>query len=262
MRKKAASSIGYAAGFTLVELLIAVAVAALLMVSLLSILTKSMDVSKSANASMMSKASAQAALDLMVSDLDSLVVSRNAGQVLQFTNGPLTNSSLILLTTSMVDSYSSTTGGTNAGMPRLVQYSMQYTTNLASASTKSFGLYRGVLDPATTFSSVTGSPDLSVAAGANPPSYSLLVPNVVAMNVNLYTNYGAVVWMAGSVTNTAINSTNFPPGVVVEVSLTVLDESVIPRFGNGGGSGNNSAAYLIKQYGRTLVRRVSLPSPP
>lgn len=258
-------------GFTLVELLVAVAVASLLLVTLLSILSKSMDISKQANASMMAKGSAQAALDLMVTDLDSLVVSRNAGEVLRLAPGTqvlgadssVTNTVIYLLTTSMVDSYSATQGGTNAGMPRVVQYSIQYTTNLASTSTKSFGLYRNVLDPTNTFNSVIGTNDLTGVA--NLPAWTnnnLLVPNVVRMTCALYTNYGAGLWSNGAAAVTNVSSTNFPPGVVVEVSLTVLDESAVPRFADGSGSGNNSATNLINQYGRTLIRRVTLPSPP
>ena len=240
----------YAEGFTLVEILIAMAVASLLVVSLLSIVSTSMDVSKKANAVMFSKSSAQAALDLMVTDLDSLLVSRNAGEVLLFNNGELTNSSLSMLTTSMEDSYS-TDGSSSPGLPRMVQYVIKYETNFASSS-KSYGLYRGVMDPTQTFSNVIGS-----TLSTTPTNPLLLVPNVVRMNMNIYTNYGTGVWNSVF----SINSSNLPPGVVVEVALTVLDEPYIQRFGNGLGSGNNSATNLIRQYGRTLIRRVSLPSP-
>lgn len=245
---------GGGGGFTLLELLIAMAVAALLMVSLLSILSKSMDISKGANASILSRSAAQAALDLMVTDLDSLVISRNAGEVLLVANGELTNSMLTMLTTSMVDSYS-TNGSASPGMPRVVQYVIQYSTTDASRSVRSFGLYRNVYDPTNTFSNVIGTANLGGVTGF---SNNLLVPNVVRMNVNLYTNYGSgAPWSVAS-----INSSSFPPGVVVEVALTVLDEPYVMRFGDGKGSGNNSAQNLIRQYGRTLIRRVMLHSPP
>ena len=240
----------YAEGFTLVEILIAMAVASLLVVSLLSIVSTSMDVSKKANAVMFSKSSAQAALDLIVTDLDSLVVSRNAGEVLLLNNGELTNSSLAMLTTSMVDTYSPDGSG-SPGVPRMVQYVIKYETNFASSS-KSYGLYRCVMDPTNTFNEVIGS-----TLSTTPTNASLLVPNVVRMNMNVYTNYGAGIWDSAF----SINSSNFPPGVVVEVALTVLDEPYIQRFGNGLTSGNNSSTNLIRQYGRTLIRRVSLPSP-
>ena len=245
-------------GFSLVEVLLAMSVASLLIVSLLSILSKSMDVSKNANAAMLSKSSAQAGLDLLVTDLDSLVVNRNAGQVLYFTNGLLTNTKITFLTTSLVDSYSTNNTG-NIGMPRLVQYTLQYTTNYASSSSKSFGLYRNTVDPTNTFNNVIGTNDLS---GVTTFTTNFLVPNVVGMSVAMYTNYGSSNWITSGVTNSAIQSTNFPRGVVLEVALTVLDEGALARFGSGGGSGNNSSTNLIKQFGRKLVRRVSLPSPP
>ena len=262
-------------GFTIVELLVAMAVSALLMVSLLSIVSKSMDVSKRANTGMLSKSSAQAALDLMVTDLDSMVVNRNAGEVFRFTNvavtniplsSPLTltNAVIYFLTTSMEDSYSTNNTG-NAGVPRLVQYVIQYTTNYASQSSNSFILYRNVVDPTNTFSSVISSTNaLDASWGTNTANSSNypLVPNVVGMNVAMYTNYGSGNWVTGGVTNNAIASSNFPRGVVLEISLTVIDEPAIFRFTNGGGSGNNSASNMITQFGRTLVRRVSLPSPP
>jgi type II secretory pathway pseudopilin PulG len=249
-----------------VELLLAMAVASLLMVTLLSILSKSMDVSKRANTEMLSKSSAQAALDVIQTDLASLLVSRNAGEVFVWTNEPVTGASgltptpatLYLLTTSMEDSYSTNNSG-GAGLPRMVQYAIQYTTNVASISSNSFGLYRNVLDPTNTFSNAIGVPDLTHVSA--PLSNNLLVPNVVGMTCTLYTNYGAGIWTNGGMTNSIITSTNFPPGVVVQISLTVLDEAALARFGNGGGSGNNSATNLIHQYGRTLVRRISLPSP-
>jgi len=65
--------------FTLVELLVSMAVASLLMVMLLSIISKSTDFSKRANVSSMSKSSAQAALDIIQTDLTSLLVNRHAG---------------------------------------------------------------------------------------------------------------------------------------------------------------------------------------
>ena len=252
----------------------AVAISAILLVSLVSILTKSLEVSKRANTGMLSKGAAQAALDLMVTDLDSLVVSRNAGEVFRYTNSPiagasdLTAATIYLLTTSMQDSYS-TDNSRNPGVPRLVQYVISYTTNYASSSSNSFGLYRNIIDPTNTFQNGIGSSDLSnswtLATNTTNASINLLVPNVVGMNVAIYTNYGAGIWTDPSsinATNTTISSTNFPPGLVLEISLTVLDEPALSRFGDGSGVGNNSPAKLINQFGRTLIRRVTLPSPP
>jgi prepilin-type N-terminal cleavage/methylation domain-containing protein len=245
-------------GFSLVELLVAMAVAALLITALLSILSKSMDVSKSANAELLSKSSAQAALDLMVTDLDSLLVNRNAGQVLAAVNGTITNSDLLMLTTSMVDSYN--VGGSNdPGAARMVQYQIAYATNFASSKVKSFGLYRNVLDPTNTFLQAIGTNDLSAVGAAGGLSSNLLVPNVVGMNMTFYASGGGGVWSNATGSNNFIVSTNFPPGVVLEVSLTVLDEPYASRFGNGT---TPMASNLITQYGRKLVRRVTLPSPP
>ena len=253
--------------FTLVELLVSMAVASLLMVMLLSIISKSTDFSKRANVSSMSKSSAQAALDIIQTDLTSLLVNRHAGEVLHLVPGQtvdgadpsVTNTVINCLTTSMQDSYSSTPGGSNAGLPRMVQYAILYTNSYASRG-NSFGLYRNVLDPTNTFNSALGVQNLTQVAP--PLSNNLLVPNVVGMTCTLYTNSGAGVCIASGGPATVINSTNFPPKVVIEIALTVLDDSAIPRFGSGNGVGNNSSASLIRQYGRTLVRRVSLPSPP
>lgn len=258
-------------GFSLVELLVAMAVSALLMVSLLSIVSKSMDVSKRANTSIIAKGSAQAALDLIVTDLDSMVVNRNFGEVFRYTNiavsgagaGLPSPATIYCLTTSAEDSYSTNNSG-NAGVPRLVQYQILYTNNYASLS-KCFGLYRNVLDPTNTFNSVIASSntlDVSCINNAANSSNYPLVPNVVGMNVTMYTNYGYSNWVSGAVTNNSISATNFPRGVVLEISLTVIDEPAITRFGKGGGLGYNSATNMITQFGRTLVRRVLLTSPP
>ena len=257
-------------GFSLVELLVAMAVSALLMVSLLSIVSKSMDVSKRANTGIIAKGSAQAALDLIVTDLDSLAVNRNAGEVFRFTNfavlgtgaGFSNPATIYCLTTSPEDSYSTNNSG-NSGVPRLVQYVIQYTNNYASSS-NCFGLYRNVLDPTNTFGSVIASGnqlDTSWNANAANVSNYPLVPNAVGMNVAIYSNYGSSNWVTSGVTNNSISTTNFPRGIVLEISLTVLDEPGFSRLGNGSGTGNNSPSALINQYGRTLVRRVLLPSP-
>ena len=253
--------------FTLVEILLAMAVASLLMVTLLSILSKSMDVSKQANTSMLSKSSAQAGLDVMVTDLDSLLINRNLGQILCVTNavtsvgsGSITNAVIYCLTTSMADSYSTNNSG-NPGVPRLVQYVISYTNSYASTN-PCFALYRNVIDPTNTWNNVIApaynlDTSWSSAAASGTNVTNLLVPNVVKMNCVLYTNYGT-----GGAGISSIYSSNFPPGIVAELSLTVLDESAMTRFTNASSAGNNSPANLIKQYGRTLVRRVSLPSPP
>lgn len=258
-------------GFSLVELLVAMAVSALLMVSLLSIVSKSMDVSKRANTGIIAKGSAQAALDLMVTDLDSLVMNRKFGEVFRYTNvtvagagaGFSNPATIYCITTSPEDSYSTNNSG-NPGLPRLVQYVIQYTNNYASSS-NCFGLYRNVLDPTNTFNSVIGSGnalDASWTANAANVSNYPLVPNAVGMNIAILTNYGSSNWVTGGITNSSISTTNFPRGIVLEVCLTVLDEPGLSRLGNGSGTGNNSPSALIKQFGRTLVRRVSLPSPP
>lgn len=257
------------------ELLVAASVASIILIILVSVLSKSMDVSKRANATMLSKSSAQAGLDVMVTDFDSLLVNRNAGEVFRFTNLPitnattLTNSTIYLLTTSMMDSYS-TNGSANPGVPRLVQYVIQYSTNYANVNSSSFSLCRNVIDPTNTFNNVIASTSpldsnwFTFSANTNTTT-NVLVPNVVGINVSLYTNYGGTnsIWTNSSgVTNSAISSTNFPKGVVLEISLTVLDEPALSLFGNGSGSGNRSSTYLINQSGRTLIRRIALPSPP
>lgn len=268
-------------GFSLAEILLAMAIAALLMTMLLSILSKSMDVSKRTNAGMLSKSSAQAALDLITTDLESLTVNRSISQVLSATNqrtsnaaATMTNAVLYLLSASPTDSY-----GTNAnspGVPRLVQYTVVYSTNYASSTTKSFALYRNVLDQANTFSllgssqnfddawnSILSSSDSS-GASTNGISTNLLVPNVVSFNVSLLTNYGSGIW-----TNTnsseiyrEYGQINYQTGIMAEVSITVLDEPAVTRFGSGDGKGNNAPAVLMSSQGRTLIRRVQLPCPP
>jgi hypothetical protein len=246
------------------------AVAALLMTMLLSILSKSMDVSKRNNAGMLSKSSAQAALDMIAVDLDSIAMGRNVGEILRYTNtntapSSITNSTLFLLSTSLEDSYSTNASG-NPGCPRLVQYSVLYTTNYASSTSNSFGLYRNVLDPTNTFASVIGSGQQLDTAWSTygPSSNNLLVPNVVSMNVTLLTNYGTgtMTDAYGNIANSISTTNGFAPGVCVEVSLTVLDDSALVRFGSGNGVGNNSPAAMMKSQGRTLVRRILLPSLP
>lgn len=267
-------------GFSLAEILLAMAIAALLMTMLLTILSKSMDVSKRTNAGMLSKSSAQAALDLITTDLESLALNRSIPQVLYATNqrtsnaaAVITNAVFYVLSSSPTDSY-----GTNAsvsGMPRLVQYTVTYSTNYASSTTKSFALYRNVLDQANTlyvlgssqnfdngWNSIVSASD-STGNSTNGISTNLLVPNVVSFNVSLLTNYGAGIWTnSDSSAVQDYGQTNFQSGIMAEVSITVLDEPIVTRFGSGDGKGNNAPVTLMNSQGRTLIRRVSLPCPP
>jgi prepilin-type N-terminal cleavage/methylation domain-containing protein len=267
-------------GFSLAEILLAMAIAALLMTMLLSILSKSMDVSKRTNAGMISKSSAQAALDLITTDLESMTLNRSIPQVFFATNqrtsnaaATITNSVFYLLSSSPIDSY-----GTNAsaqGIPRLIQYTVVYSTNYASTTTKSFALYRNVLDQANTiyllgssqsfdsgWNSILSASDSS-GASTNGISTNLLVPNVVSFNVSLLTNFGSGIWTnADSSPVQEYGQTNYQSGIMAEVSVTVLDEPIVTRFGSGDGKGNNSPGQLMMSQGRTLIRRVSLPCPP
>lgn len=254
-----------AGGFTLVEILLALGIAALLLTSLVTILSRSLDISKQANSSMYTRSSAQAALDLIAADLDSLTIGRNSGEILKITTNPLgvmTNHALYLVSTSLNDSYGASNGPSLAGAPVAIEYVIGEATNYASSKEKIIGLYRNVMDPTNTLQNSLGRGDLA-AAFVNSSS-NFVVPNAVAFQVRLYTNHGGGLWTNDSEPMMSVGATNFPSDVVVEVSLTVIDESVMARFRKATASATDAKAIsaILNRFGRTMIRRVALPSPP
>lgn len=252
-------------GFTLIEILLALGIATLLLTSLVTILSRSLDISKQANSSMYTRSSAQAALDLIAADLDSLTIGRNTGEILRITTnklGSMDNHALYLVSTSLNDSYGGTNGRSLAGAPVAIEYVIGEATNYASTKEKVIGLFRNVMDPTNTVQNSLGAGDLAGAFVTNGSNF--VVPNAVAFHVRLYTNHGGALWTNGSETMMSVGASNFPPDVVVEVSLTVIDESVMPRFRQATASVNDAKMIpaILNRFGRTMIRRVALPSPP
>jgi prepilin-type N-terminal cleavage/methylation domain-containing protein len=260
--------------FTLLEMLVAVTIASLMVVMMANLTNQSAIVSKRTNNTMMALNAANAALDLMVTDMDSLAPLRGAAEFLQVTPetvDTVTATRLYLVALSPTD----VTNADEAGQARAVLYRVAKQNPVGSGSTNLVhGLYRTALTPSNTFTDVLGLPDLSTYGwSASPVRDDYLVGNVAQFRVVFYSagnsanpnpapinltssNYQSMRIAGNNVKlNGAAYTTSTP--ATVEISLTILQESGALLFRNG----TIPLDRALLEYGHTLTRRIALRQP-
>ena len=254
-------------GFTLIEMLVAFAVGALLLVSLASIITGSMAVTRKANSSLIAYNAAAAALDLIGTDLESLAATRQPFEYLQIGNESVTGASntakLMFLMSSANDSTTNT-----AGLTRAVMYRLAAQDVIKSGGTNiTYGLYRFCeTNAGVVFTNYLGQTNLALVTGFSQAATNddYLAGSIIDFQVRLYppgsqvpinTNVANVVRMGGAgVTVDSAANTN---GVATaEVTLTVLEDAGEKMLKNG-----RSLDDVQKKYGHTLSRKVMLRTP-
>ena len=305
------------------ELLVAVSVAALLLVLLVSVISRSLQLSQRSADAMTSCSSAATAIDLIATDLSSLAVTKQPFEYLQAfpETDPFQGIQpmrLMMLIDSAEDSAQPSPSGTNtypdSGQVHAVSYLLAWQNPISSATpapanSSIFGLYRQVAPVVDTFSSVLGTTDLYKSLysspGGNiikfmpiPPALaSFVAGNIVDLQVAFYANAvstGAVngppvgmLTQPPVIINPASSSTPLPyqrtqilgtqtlvngaapalngatygPAVYAEISLTVLEDAGAKLWGNGTGTGTQSAAAIKQKYGHTITRKVALRTP-
>lgn len=256
-------------GFTLVELLVAMAVGTLLLASLLSVLSSSLGVSRKTNDALLAANAASAALDLIATDIESLaVITSGTFQHLYLGSenvGSLTGAAkLILLTSSANDT---ATSGSDGGQVRAVAYRLAYQDVVKeSGPNKIYGIYRSaVINSGTVFTDYLGKSDLSATTlfTSDPKIDDFLAGNIVDFRVRFYP--------AGSLTALNLNSTDIvkingaglvtvgggsaSPAATAEISLTYLEDAGAKLVKAMG------LEQAKKRYGYTVSKKVLLRTP-
>jgi type II secretory pathway pseudopilin PulG len=255
----------------LVELLVAMAVGALVIVMLLSVLSGTMSLSRKTNETLLGANAAAAALDLIGSDLESLAVTGKTNfEYLRLINEEVTNDAghtisaakVILLTISANDVGSS---ASEAGQVRAVVYRLGYQDVVnPSGTNKIYGLYRSLeTNAATNFADYIGQSDLSGTALFTdaPLLDDFLAGNIVDLRVRFYPagasiplNTNAVIRIGGGAVTVGGTVTN---AATAEVSLTYLEEAGAQLLKNG----TRNLDEVKKSHGYTLSRKVPIRTP-
>lgn len=257
-----------AKAFTLIELLVAMAVGAVLLVSLMSVLSGSVDVSRKTNDALLGSNAAAAALDLIGTDLESLAVSAQPGfeylHAIDEAVGDTNAIKLIMLTSSANDT---STSADDSGQVRAVVYRLAY--QRVVNSNKIYGIYRTVdTNAGNVFKNYLGANDLSTTAlftAAAPPVSDFLAGNIVDFRVRFYPSGSLTALNTNAADPARINGTNIIVGgaskntnvAAAEVSLTYLEETGAKLLQSGAMSLDRAK----DRYGYKVSKRVLLRSP-
>jgi len=250
-------------------MLVAFAVGALLLVSLASMISGSMAVTRKSNNSLLAYNAASAALDLIGTDLESLAATRQPFEYLQIGNESVTGGSntakLMFLTISANDI---TTNTADNGQTRAVMYRLAAQDVIKTGGTNiTHGLFRFCeTNAGVVFTNYLGQTNLAVAAGFSLPANNAdyLAGSIIDLQVRLYppgsqvpinTSVVNVVRMggAGVTVDSAANTNQI---ATAEVTLTVLEDAGEKMLKNG-----KSLDDVRKKFSHTLSRKVMLRTP-
>lgn len=260
-------------GFTLVELLVAMSVGALVLVAMAQVISQSLTLTKRANTTLLAGNAASAAIDLLAADLDSLAVTSGSHTVLQADKGAVGSALPDVARLMMLTLPGSDNGApSDRGQVRAVSYRLLFQDPITPGGSRPvYGIYRTMIAPQQTFDAFIGVEDLGDAFDAVPTTLDdYLVGNVVDFQVRLYA--------AGS--SSALNSTTangsdaLPiringPSVLInnaphtgatpewlEITLVILQDrdNAVARIRDG----TLSLDDAIRQYGVRLSRKVAL----
>lgn len=270
MKRRCSGNRSRAGAFTLVELLVAFAISALLMVALVNVISQTVKTSRKSSSSISAYSSAAAALDLLASDLEALAVRGEAFEYLQTVKedvGGVTDvTRLMLVTLGNTDSFSQA----DAGQMRAVCYRLLRQDPVkAGGKNLVYGLYRTAVSAAVTFSDYAGVKDLSAPfASATPTVDDYVAGNIVDFQVRFYPAGGGAAAndlnaktlpVRLSAGNATVGGTKWSgaPLEWCEVSLTVLEDDGVRALDSGA----LPIAEATTRYGHTLSRRFALRMP-
>lgn len=258
--------------FTLVEMLVAFAVGALVLVALTSIVSQSMAVSRKSNNVLLSNNAASTAVDLVTRDLESLAVTGRSYEYLQVLKedvGGVTDvARLLLLTSAGFDS----TNSQDFAQVRAVTYRLVNQDPINPGGNRTvYGLYRSAASAQETFANFLGQADLAVPFSSLTASLDdFVVGNVIDFQIRFFSDGNQAAANASGPQLHAVrisgNSTEIngaahagAPLAWAEVSLTVLQDrdSSVSRFE----AGTLSLEDARSQYGFRLSRRIPIRPP-
>jgi len=259
---------GRVCAFTLVEMLVAFAVALLLLVTLVGVISQSLAVSRKTNNSLIAFNAAASALDSIANDLESLAVTGQSFEVLQTVKedvGAAVGVTRLMMLSIPSQSHSSSA---DFGQARAIRYQVLLQDPISAAgSSPVYGLYRSVVSADDTFATFQGASDLSTPFGSVTASLDDFVAgNIVDFQVQFYpagnqpaanVNAGAVQAVRLSGTSTTVNGAAYA-GVLAwaEITLTVLEDNGAKLLQTGA----IDVATAKLRHGHVLTRRVPIRS--
>lgn len=190
-------------GFTLVELLVSMAITTIIITALVSITAISLEVWNKSRAEVRATAQGEAMLDSMAADFESMVVrSGNSFQWLHAesetpSDGPRDNTSpngvKLIFFSAATDRYDGRIGEVEdeGGDVSTIAYELAYTDPVGGDTTdnekfKTFVLYRKIVDPDDTFDDLLGQTDLESAFNTSNPTIDA-PENFICENIYQFT---------------------------------------------------------------------------
>lgn len=248
-----------ARGFTLLELLVAMAVASLLLVILFSLITETMGVSRRTVQSLLAANSASTAMDIMAADLAGLMPLEGQGAYVFVgteTPGGATNACLRFLTVSPNNS----SGGEapRGGQPGFVAYRVaRYDTDSlevsASPANAAYALFRMTTNATDSFGEM-GTNSIEQISTAPVMEADFFANNVVEFSVQMFRDGSAVPLPAGGLELRGDAPVGNARPDALLLTLMTLDENGAQRLRDGALSLDEVKA----KYGRVLTRRIRL----
>ncbi len=164
-------------GFTLMELMVAMAITTIIVTVLVSITSIALDTWNRSRAELRASRQAKSMIDTMARDFESLVIRKgNSNQWLSAIASPSavgtriesTNASELIFFSAVTDRYDGQIGVANKDMGgdvSCVAYKLDFRDPITTggADFKTFVLYRLLVNPDQTFNDLLGKPDLSAA---------------------------------------------------------------------------------------------------
>ncbi len=179
--------------FTIIEMLVAIAISIVLVVLLAGIISQSMIISHKSASELGAENAAAAAMDLIAGDLSTIAATRQPYEYFQTFQdptsgiGPTTAMSvsparLLMLSSAAEDA---STSSTESGLIHGISYQIQYLDPLPGGAKPIFGLWRTVVSGSNTFNSGSAFPGTILLGSTNQFTTfwsNSIVPNVSSLN--------------------------------------------------------------------------------
>ncbi len=265
-------------GFTILELLVAIVISAILLALLSQILNHMIRTSIRNNDLFQAVSAGNGVLDLIVQDIDSLTaiqIPYNSEFLQTLPNPQLTNGTqsmfLLLNSYAPLDSYSIsgsyTTASSDRGQVRSILYGIAYQDPVkANGNAKLFGLYRTTVSAQATFTYMLGTSNLFSAfsslpssafeSGMNPlaTTYTpipndLIADNVIDLEVSIFLSQykasaSSISYGPPILANAPANSTSTYQKVQLSPSGTSVSGTFVTGTTGANGFSSGSPAYL------------------
>lgn len=258
--------------FTLVELLVAMAVGTLLLVVTISVIGQSSQVTRQTTSGLLATAAAASAVDLIATDLESLANS-SPGTILEMV--PLTSitsfgeyGEVFFIAIPGSDN----SAEADRGQVRAIAYRILDQDPIRDGGANPTpGLYRTVIDVNRSFNDFMDVEDLAQVFAAVPPSLDdFLIGEVASLEVRVFTESGTEPenQTGGSIRSIRLTRDSAfldgtqvtgEPWAWIEVSVAVLEnrDDILNRLRQGGPSAAEREQLMAAQSQR-LTRRIAL----